>query len=146
MRYILLFALLEICNVAAGLRSGKHCFDGCELTLNYVDFSDTDHSLSKKIRTCRSELRASSLYLCIDQYCKEGGRKQWLIGANETCLRISNVTLPSYTIIERFTPEDVANLRRLHAEEGMWNSDPTVLNEVVIPDEAFFERAFKTLV
>src|SRR4051812_23170710 len=50
MRYILLFAVLEICNVAAGLRSGKHCFDGCELTLNYVDFNDTDHSLSRKIR------------------------------------------------------------------------------------------------
>jgi hypothetical protein len=114
--------------------------------LTYVDFNDTDSALSKKIRTCQSVLHAKSLYLCISEYCEEEGREQWLGNVNETCETTTNAPLPPWSVVEEYTPEDVAGLRRLHAEEGMWDSISPPLNEVVIPEQAFFERAYKTIV
>lgn len=145
MHWALLLLLLGACDAVVTLRSGKYCFEGCDLTLSYVDFNDTDAVLSKKIRTCRSVLRATSLYLCAEEYCVETGRDEWLRDSNETCLRL-NQALPPYSIVKHYTPEDVAGIRRLQAKEGMWNSKSPPVGEVVLPDQAFFERAFKTLV
>jgi hypothetical protein len=139
--------VLGITHLTDGLKQSEFCFDGCELTLNYVAFTDASTTLPKKVRRCRSIHYASSLYLCISQYCKNDGRDAWLVERNEDCRRLVNETLPPYDIVYDYAPEDVANLRRLHAEEGLWNAkNKTSLSEVVIPDETFFEQAYKTLV
>ena len=142
---LLLLFLFGASNAASNLRTGTHCFDACDLTLNYVDFNDTDRSLSKKVRTCGSVFHASSLYLCADVYCEENGREEWLAGANKTCEETVGERLPSWSVIEEYTEEDVAGLRRLRAEEGLWDSEKVVLGEVVIPDQDFFGRAFRTI-
>jgi hypothetical protein len=142
-----LLLLLEAGNVAASIkRAGKYCFDGCYLTLNYVDFNDTSPALSKKRRTCQSVRHATSLYLCLEVYCEKDGRDEWLRKTNETCSARVPDYMPPWSIIDEYTPEDVARLRRLRAEEGGWDSRNPPLNEVVIPEESFFERAYKTLV
>jgi hypothetical protein len=145
-RTVLVLLLGTICDAVYALRSGRHCFGGCELTLDYVNFNDTDPSLSRKRRSCQSMLHTISLFLCIDNYCTAGGRERWLRTSNETCETTTNETLPPFKIIDTWSSEDVARLRRLRAEEGMWNSEPLLLGEIVIPDEAFFERGYKTLV
>jgi predicted ferric reductase len=144
-RSLLLF-LLGICDVAVALRSGKYCFEGCDLTLAYVTFNDSNAAAgSKKIRTCLNELHWTSLYLCFHEYCNDAGRDLWIAEQNDRCLRLGNVSVPSYSIIDEYSPEDVAGLRRLRAGEGMWDSEPMVLSEAALPDQPFFERAFKTL-
>jgi hypothetical protein len=110
--------------------------------VNYARFNDTGLR-SKKARSCEGLLRATSLYLCIDEYCEEPGRVAWLRDANETCIQSVNASLPPYEIIDQFGPEERSGLRRFSADEAFtWPK----LNEVIIPDEDFFERAFTTLV
>ncbi|KAF2279748.1 uncharacterized protein EI97DRAFT_413032 [Westerdykella ornata] len=147
MRHLLwpLLLFVHTRHVAAAVRRGGHCFDACDLTLTYLDFNDTDRALSKKSRTCQSALHATSLYLCIDEHCVEDGREEWLDGVNGTCQNAAGISIPPWTIIDTFTPEDRAHVRRLKAEEGMWYSRGPPLNEVVLPDDDFFDRAFKTL-
>lgn len=124
------------------LRSGKWCFGGCEASINYATFDDTGTG-PKKAQSCESILRATSLYLCIDQYCEETGRVAWLRNANETCSQRINATLPPYEIIDQYSSEDRSKIKRLSADEAFtWPS----LDKVVIPDEGLFERAFTTLV
>jgi hypothetical protein len=137
--------LFIFCNATTALKSGIHCFGGCELTLAYADFNNTVPKLSKKIKTCQSVLHATSLYLCFTEYCVEKGRDTWLRASNDTCRRTANETLPSWDIISNWTAEDVAHVRRFRADEGMWNSKHQLLNEPVIPDASFFERASRTL-
>lgn len=139
MRFLLAISTFRI---AAALESGKWCFAGCELALGYVDFNDTGAG-AKKITSCRSRLRATSTYLCIDEYCSKDGRENWLHSANETCQHNSNVFLPPFEIIADYTPEDRARIERLTADDAF--GYPT-LEGVVIPEKSFFERAFKTLV
>ncbi|KAL5420011.1 hypothetical protein PMIN03_000223 [Paraphaeosphaeria minitans] len=142
MRSIAFVLLLPTRPIAAHVvRSGKWCFGSCETVVTYATFNDTSPG-SKKARLCEGILRATSLYLCIDEFCAESGRETWLQDANDTCIQRVNATLPPYEIIEQFRPEERSGLKRLSADEAFtW---PT-LNEVVIPDEEFFERAFTTL-
>jgi hypothetical protein len=142
-----LFALLyftsSLKNVDA-LRSGKWCFEACELNLNYAEFNDTDLARgSHKIRACQSRFRSISLYLCVDEYCEGGGRVEWLETLNETCASIANTTLPPYDLVNNYPPEDRVAIKRLSAEEAL--TSPRV-GEIAIPEKTFFERAFTTLV
>ncbi|PVI05011.1 ferric-chelate reductase-like protein [Periconia macrospinosa] len=126
------------------LRPGKWCLEACELNLNYAEFNDTDLALgSHKSRACRSRLRTDSLYLCIDEFCEVDGRAEWLSRANETCMVLGNASLPSYdAILRQYPPEERILIQRLYADEAL--TFPT-LNEVLIPEETFHERAFMTL-
>jgi len=128
--------------VAVALRTGKYCFAGCDLGINYVRFNDTG-AASGKTASCQSQLRAASLYLCIDEYCGDGGKEEWLRGTNETCRRLANTSMPPYSIVTEYGPDARAALRRLDADEAMVQP---LLGEVVLLDEPFFERAFSTLV
>jgi hypothetical protein len=128
--------------VADALKAGKYCFAGCDLILNYVGFNDTS-GVPKKVASCTSKLRALSLYLCIDEYCSDGGRGDWLLDMNDTCQRFANASLPPYSIVAEYGPEGRAALKRLSADEAF--SQP-ILGEEVLPDEVFFQRAFDTLV
>ncbi|KAF2105447.1 ferric-chelate reductase-like protein [Lophiotrema nucula] len=139
----LVFFSLGICHGAIALKSGKHCLSACELNLNYVTFNDADAKVSFKVKACQSRLRAASLYLCFAEYCTQDGRDEWLREENTGCQRLANLTLPPFDIVSNYTPEDVARVRRLPADRG---SSGIILNEVVIPDANFFDRAFQTLV
>ena len=140
MRSIALALLLSAETISAhvALHSGKWCFGGCETVVNYATFNDSSTG-----EACGSILRATSLYLCIDEYCEETGRKSWLHNANKTCAHQANVTLPPYEIIDQYDSDERSHFKRLSADEAFtW---PT-LNQVVLPDEEFFERAFTTMV
>jgi hypothetical protein len=141
---LLLRCLLLTSNhfVAFAFRTGKYCFAGCDLSLSYVWFNDTG-AASAKIASCQSKLRATSLYLCIDGYCGNGGREEWLQSTNETCRQLANGSMPPYSIVTEYGPDERAALKRLNADEAF--AQP-LLGEVVLPDEHFFERAFSTLV
>ena len=142
----LLFSLGTCQNFALALRAGKHCFGGCELTIAYVGFNDTPPGLSRKKSECLSELKTTSLYLCIEEFCTASGRESWLNDKNEMCVRLGNQTLLPYEIVREYSPEDIASLRRLHLDEASRGSGALVLDEIVIPDETFFGTAFRTLV
>ncbi|KAF2714712.1 hypothetical protein K504DRAFT_456908 [Pleomassaria siparia CBS 279.74] len=124
------------------LESGRSCFEGCLYALNCLDFNDTNPALSRQTRTCQSVLRATSLYLCVEKYCTDEGRANWLNKNNATCQTSTGVSLPPYDVI---AGHDFDGVRRLKAEEGMCGSAPIHLGEPTIPDDLFFERAFRTL-
>jgi hypothetical protein len=138
--FVLLLTLRR--NVEAFLIPEKYCFSGCELSIGYVSFSDAGPT-SKKVESCQSILRATSLYLCIDEYCGDEGREKWLRGANETCQQIANTSMPPYDTIAAYGPPERAGLWRLSAEEAF---ERPVLGDVWLPDDTFLTRAFKTVV
>jgi hypothetical protein len=140
-----LLYLSTLIHVASALFAGRFCPLACDLTLNYATFNDTDAWLSKKVRSCRSELRITSLYLCFAEYCADDGEtEKWIEDQSPWCDEHAGVTLPPYhDVVDRWTSDERAGLRKLEAEVAL--SYP-VLNEVVVPEEHFFNRAFTTLV
>jgi hypothetical protein len=137
--------LSTLLHVASALFAGRFCPLACDLTLSYATFNDTDAWLSKKVRSCRSELRITSLYLCFAEYCADDGeREKWIEDQSPWCDEYAGVTLPPYhDVVDRWTSLDITRLRRLEAEVAL--SFP-VLDEVVVSEEQFFNRAFTTLV
>jgi hypothetical protein len=137
--------LYTLADVAQSLYSGKFCPLACETTINYVAFNDTNPSLSRKIRACRSDLRVTSLYLCFEEFCKQDGASEgWIESQKPWCEAYANVTLPSFhNIVDRWTPEETAAVRRLKAEEAL--GFPSI-DEVVIPSNMLVKRAFTTMV
>lgn len=140
-----LVTLFSSLHVATALYSGKWCPLACDATLNYATFNDTDVWLSRKVRSCRSELRVTSLYLCLDEYCVDDGKREgWIADQSVWCDEHAGVTLPSYQeVVERWKSGDDKVVKKLTADEAM--SSP-VLSEVVVPDPSFFVRAFTTMV
>jgi hypothetical protein len=140
-----IFSWISLLHVVGALYSGRFCPLACGLTLNYATFNDTDAWLSKKVRSCRSELRVTSLYLCFAQYCRgeEEGEK-WIRNESPWCDEHAGVTLPAFhDVVDHWTTQDRVGIRRLDANEA--ESFP-VLGEVVLPDARFVERAFTTMV
>ena len=140
-----LLSLFSLLYVTDALYSGKFCPSACDLTLNYATFNDTDLWLSRKVRSCRSELRITSLYLCFAQYCEDDGEiEKWIRDESPWCDKHAGVTLPAYQeVVDGWTSHDRAVIRRLDADEAM---NFPVLGEVVLPDARFYERAFTTMV
>ena len=138
----IIFASLH---VTSALYSGRFCPSACDLTLSYATFNDTDAWLSRKVRSCRSEVRITSLYLCFAEYCKDDGqREKWIDEQSRWCDEHAGVTLPAYQdILDRWPAQNQAGIRRLTADEV--KTSP-VLDEVVVPEAKFFERAFTTMV
>jgi hypothetical protein len=132
-------------DVAHALYSGKYCPLACQTSVNYVTFNDTDPSLSRRIRACRSELRVTSLYLCFEEFCTQDGEtEKWIENQKPWCEEHANVTLPPFhDVVDRWTRDDKAKVRRLDAEEAL--GFPSV-DEVVIPSDVLLRRAFTTMV
>jgi hypothetical protein len=138
---------ITLLDVTDALYSGKFCSPACDFTLNYVTFNDTDASLSRKTRSCRSKLRTTSLYLCFDQYCaKDDQVAQWIADQSSWCNVHAGVGLPTLEdVVGNWTVPDIASIRRLDADEAKWSSS-LVVEEVVLPSFHFFDRAFTTMV
>ncbi|KAF2009490.1 hypothetical protein BU24DRAFT_379912 [Aaosphaeria arxii CBS 175.79] len=141
-RLVHVFLFLIPYNVASALQQGVYCYLGCELSLGSVDFNDTARTLPKKVRDCTSLRHVTSLYLCADAYCGPSGRETWLKEQGDLCANF-NQTLPGWDVIDHYGDDDKKRIRRLTAEEGIWSAN-TVLDEVVIPEESFFLRCFRT--
>jgi hypothetical protein len=132
-------------HVVDALYSGRFCPAACDFTLNYPTFNDTDPGLSKKVRSCKSELRITSLYLCFTQFCEEDSAEDvWLGDEILWCDEHADVTLPNlHDVVDNWTEQDIAAIKRLDVNEA--ESLP-LLNELVLPDARFFEQAFTTMV
>ncbi|CBX97522.1 similar to ferric-chelate reductase [Plenodomus lingam JN3] len=107
---------------------------------------DTDSWLSKKVQSCTSNLRITSLYLCYDEYCQDDAFKAESIDEQSRwCNEHTNVTLPDYhSVVNRWKSSHPRDVTRLSAEDAFKWPVP-VLGEVVVPDASFFERAFTTI-
>jgi hypothetical protein len=137
--------LTPLLHVTSALYAGRFCPLACDFTLNHATFNNTDAWLARKVRSCRSQLRVTSLYLCFAEYCEdeEEGEK-WIKTESPWCDEHAGVTLPAFhDVVDQWATEDRASCKRLDADEAQ--SFP-VLNEVVLPDARFFERAFTTMV
>ncbi|KAF1937043.1 ferric-chelate reductase [Clathrospora elynae] len=142
--HVISFTILALANVTIALYSGKYCPLACETSISYLTFNDTDPWLSRKVRSCRSELRITSLYLCFDEYCEEDRDiTRWIVDQSPWCDEHAGVTLPSFhDVVDRWTSDDKVGVMRLHADEALVFPR---MSKVVIPDGRFFERAFTTM-
>lgn len=145
MRVFALSILAASTDVAHTLYSGKFCPLACETVANYATFKDTDPSLSRKVDACLSDLRITSLYLCFDEYCEHDGEiAKWIAVQNLWCYEHANVTLPSLQdVVNQWPPESKARVERISATEALTFPD---LDHLVIPESAFFDRVFTTMV
>lgn len=125
--------------------SGANCPLACETIINYVSFNDTDPLLSWKVNACRSTFRITSLYLCLDEFCKrDGAISAWIQTQNHSCIADANVTLPSLShVLNQWQPDDRDRLEKLTAAKAL--SFPSVDNPV-LPEDALLDRAFITVV
>ena len=65
---------------------------------------------------------------------------------NETCQATTGFALPPYDIIADYV-DRIDRIRRVTADEGMCGVGTVLkLDEVAIPEDAYFGRAFRTLV
>jgi hypothetical protein len=140
-----LLSWVSYLGLTSALDSGKFCPAACDFTLNYATFNDTGPGLSKRVRSCHSELRITSVYLCFAQYCEDdGAREQWIRDGSQWCNAHAGVELPGYhQVADNWTGSDIARIHRLNVEEAMLFP---VLIELALPDSRFFERAFMTMV
>jgi hypothetical protein len=138
-------AALTLAYVTSATYSGQYCPSACETCINYVSFNDTDPGLSRKVRSCRSELRITSIYLCFDEFCKQDGQtEEWIKGQSAWCDEYANVTLPSFQdVLGQWSPVEKAEVKRISADEAL---KFPLEDEVVIPDLRLFDRAFTTMV
>ncbi|GJC84319.1 ferric/cupric reductase transmembrane component B [Colletotrichum liriopes] len=146
----LVAALCLFANSASALvGSGGVCFDSCSYTLRAPRFNDTQSyngtmpAKSKLIASCESRLHITSLYLCADLHCDLTHRVAGLSDLNHTCQTYMNTSLPPFEILANYSSEEIAGLRRLTQEEGV---ETTVLNEVVLPADAFYQIWVDTLI
>ncbi|GKT92170.1 ferric reductase like transmembrane component [Colletotrichum tofieldiae] len=146
----LVAALCLFANSASALAgSGGVCFDSCSYTLRAPRFNDTQSyngtmpAKSKLIASCESRLHITSLYLCADLHCDLTHRVAGLSDLNHTCQTYMNTSLPPFEILANYSSEEIAGLRRLTQEEGV---ETTVLNEVVLPADAFYQIWVDTLI
>jgi hypothetical protein len=138
------FSLLAFLHVTNAAYSGKFCPSACDLTLNYATFTDTDPWLAKKVRSCRSDLRTTSLYLCFAKYCEDDSSLQWIEEAIPWCSEHAGVTLPDlHNIVDKWSEQEKAAIRRMGATEA--KAFP-VLDEITLPDAQFLGQAFTTMV
>lgn len=143
--YPYIFSFYAFTDVATALYLGRWCPIACDTTLNYATFNDTNLRLSKKVRSCQSNFRINSLYLCFDEYCDgDGKREEWIREQSSWCDKHAGVKLPSYhEVVDRWKPDARKGVKRWTADEAMkWPA----LDEIVIPDADFFARAFTTMV
>lgn len=155
---VLLLSLKIPLAAAARVRHDAPCFEICQTLLQPVLFSDIPglrndtaspppSPLPPALRPCASRLAASSLFLCSAEFCTAPERAAGLALLNETCQRGLDVRLPSLSIVDGYTDEDVARLRRLQRGEFGWVGDAangTVFEEPVLPEEGLFESLFNT--
>lgn len=88
-------------------------------------------------------LHIKSLYLCADVHCHVLERDRGLGAQNETCQQYLNTSLPPFEIVAAYSEDEIAGLRRLTKEESVAE---TVLNEVVLPEESFWQLWYDSLV
>ncbi|KAL3418133.1 ferric-chelate reductase [Phlyctema vagabunda] len=118
----------------------EFCFGACQQILRSVHFNETNPGINKP---CRNEFEIPSLYICAKLHCNPDQRERSLVGLNKTCLR-RNATLPSFSIIDKYTDDDISKLRRLQSGDTS-RPDPLDLSEVVVPSEKLYELAYDTL-
>ncbi|KAK0111110.1 hypothetical protein ONS95_001487 [Cadophora gregata] len=127
----------------------EFCLGGCELALSIFKFNESssspaDLSTLRAKAGCDNEFQIPSLYLCLSLFCTEDERIVGLNGMNETCRSRSNVTLPPFSIVDRYSDEDIERLRHLQVEE-IPNGADFVFNEIAVPSIQVFKLAFDTL-
>ncbi|TDZ13457.1 Ferric/cupric reductase transmembrane component B [Colletotrichum spinosum] len=131
-----------VTSASAALGSGSICFDACQNALRQPHFNDTAPGKSKLIAACESTLHIKSMYLCTDIHCNAKLRDLGLRNLNQTCEKYMNTSLPPFEIVEGYTKQQIADLRRLNESDA---TDKTILNEVVLPEETFWQLWFDTL-
>jgi len=137
--------LYSLIHVAQARYSGKYCPLACETVSNYATYNDTDPLLPRQARACRSKFRITSIYLCADEYClQHTDIERWTKEKSPWCDEHANITLPTFQeVVDGWTADAKGNVRRIHAAEAL---EFPSLNEVVIPDPQFFDRAYTTMV
>lgn len=140
-----LLSCVALLHVTSALYAGKFCPAACDFTLNYATFNDTDPWLSPKVRSCRSELRITSLYLCFDVHCEsDGSSERWIEDQRPWCDEHAGVRLPDLRdVLSHWSGDNRTSIKRLGYDE-LKSSPP--LNEVTLPAANLVNRAYTTMV
>lgn len=140
-----LLSYVALLHVTSALYAGKFCPAACDFTLNYATFNDTDPWLSPKVRSCRSQLRITSLYLCFDEYCEsDDSSERWIEEQRPWCDEHAGVRLPDLRdVLSHWPGDDRTSLERLDYYE-LKSSPP--LNAVMLPAANLMNRAYTTMV
>ncbi|KAH8602445.1 ferric reductase like transmembrane component-domain-containing protein [Bisporella sp. PMI_857] len=118
------------------------CFGASQQIIRTVKFSVSDPNQGWIAQSCSNELAIESLYLTLKLHCTEDEQNRGLVTLNQTCSNQADTPLPPFSLIDKYTDEDISRLHHLEPQELQ---SGVAFNEVIIPSERLFMLAFKTL-
>lgn len=122
----------------------EFCFRSCQTVIGAAQFHTNTPEVDWIQESCTNDLRISSAFLCFKIFCNPKEILDGLANFNETC-RLVDSPLPSYSLIDRYTDDDINRLHHLAPEEVIEN--PTIFfKETVVISKDLYKLAFKTLV
>lgn len=120
------------------------CGTACRKCFQSVVFSPAGPGESKFEQSCRNRLALSSSYLCFHLNCGAEARDAALAALNASCQEILRTPIPPFSLVEDYSADDIARLRRINKNDSFGSDDP--LDEVVLPSADFFRVWNDTLV
>jgi len=122
----------------------EYCSRACEIIIRKAQFHTIYRGIDWRQEACTNDLKITSGYLCLRIFCTPEESAERLAESNATC-QLVNSPLPSYSIIDSYTDEDINNLHHLISED-IFEIPAIIFNEVVIPSKVLYELAYRTLV
>lgn len=141
---ILVILLLGCFVSAKTVKLTDACARSCDNSLSSAIFSDWEPSAPYDARQCKSRLYSVSSYICLSQYCSLKSQKIALALRNTTCQNKFHTTIPPFSILDKYTPELISHLSRIHFNETIDPKYP--LRKPVVVDGHFFSSWLETLV
>lgn len=134
-----------LCWTAAGASNSQTIpFESCLNSLYTVRFNDSGLSVPATAQSCQSELAIRSLYLCLHEYCASELLDSQLAGLNESCARAGAVSIPPYSIISKYTRDQIDSLGRVELDEI--SGPERIVSDAVLPSWELFHAWQDTLV
>ncbi|KAG5659504.1 hypothetical protein KAF25_002063 [Fusarium avenaceum] len=120
----------------------KLCGKACRQTFRTLRFADAPKGVFFSVQECTSLLYQTSLHLCWDIHCTKDVWEDESQMMNQTCQDINGSYLPSHDIIDGFTDQDKARIRRFNAT----NPDRTSPFDVLmLPSQGYYDLWIRTL-
>lgn len=141
---LLLLSALHVPAHAAAAHSRPICLQSCTHCLKTAIFEDGFSHNPAAEQFCRSQLKLTSLYLCMDLHCRVQEREYGVELLSSSCEEKYDVSVPRFEdVVSGYTDEDVA---RLHRVEFTEEPKKEIFEEAVVPTGKYFRLWFGTLV
>lgn len=122
-------------------RDDQYCFIACQQALSGLTFAGSpSQEETYEGEPCENSLHVQSIFLCVRRYCSEHQVEVGYEYASAGC-KASGYSLPSMTIVDSFTMEDMNKIKLLE-----YGDKPDSFESPVIPSRELYQLGERTQV